>query len=325
MSPPRPKRPRTVFRDIHGIVLLDKPAGISSNQALQRVRHLLRARKGGHTGALDPLATGLLPICLGEATKLAGHLLGACKAYETVARLGRTTDTADADGAVLIERPVPAFDAAAIEVALAPLRGRIMQRPPVYSALKQGGEPLYAKARRGESIEVPEREVEVHELRVLEQGPDWLRLHVECGSGTYIRSLVTELGETLGCGAHVEQLRRLWVAPFSAPRMVTIEQLEALDESGREAWVLPVESGLAAWRRVVLDPGQTRYLGQGRPVALPAEPPGEVAVFDEEGGVLGLGLIDASATLHPRRLFSWASVQDAKGGGDDRSPTGDPL
>ncbi|TXK65734.1 tRNA pseudouridine(55) synthase TruB [Alkalisalibacterium limincola] len=325
MSPPRPKRPRTVFRDIHGIVLLDKPAGISSNQALQRVRHLLRARKGGHTGALDPLATGLLPICLGEATKLAGHLLGACKAYETVARLGRTTDTADADGTVLVERPVPTIEAAAVEAALVALRGRIMQRPPVYSALKQGGEPLYAKARRGEAIEVPEREVEVHGLRVLEKGPDWLRLHVECGSGTYVRSLVTDLGESLGCGAHVEQLRRLWVAPFDAPCMVTIEQLEALDEPGREAWVLPLESGLAGWRRVVLDPGQARHLGQGRPVPLPAEPPGEVAVFDQEGGALGLGSIDASATLRPRRLFSWASVQDANGRGDEGPPTGGPL
>jgi len=325
MSPPRPTRERTVFRDLHGIVLLDKPAGISSNQALQRVRHLLRARKGGHTGALDPLATGLLPICLGEATKLAGHLLGASKAYETLARLGRTTDTADADGAVLRERPVPELDAVAVEAALSPLRGRIMQRPPIYSALKQGGEPLYAKARRGESIEVAEREVEVHGLRVLERGRDWLRLHVECGSGTYVRSLVTDLGESLGCGAHVEALRRLWVAPFIEPRMVTIEQLEALDEPGREAWVLPVEAGLAGWRRVVLDAAQARQLGQGQPVALAAGPPGEVAAFDGQGRPLGLAFIDASAMLRARRLFSWASVQVASGGGDGPSPSGAAL
>lgn len=324
MTTPRPRRPRTVFRDLHGIVLLDKPPGISSNQALQRVRHLLRARKGGHTGALDPLATGLLPICLGEATKLAGHLLGAAKAYETLARLGRTTDTADADGAVLRERPVPALDDATIESALSPLRGRILQRPPVYSALKQGGEPLYAKARRGEAIEVPQREVEVHQLRVLERGPDWLRLHVECGSGTYVRSLVTDLGEALGCGAHVEQLRRLWVAPFIAPRMVTIEQLEGLDEPGREAVVLPVEAGLAGWRRVHLDAPQARDLGQGRVVPLPAQAPGEVAVFDASGRPLGLGTVDTAGELRARRLFSWASVQEPRAAVPPASTGGDP-
>lgn len=322
MTTPRPKRPRTVFRDLHGIVLLDKPGGISSNQALQRVRHLLRARKGGHTGALDPLATGLLPICLGEATKLAGHLLGASKAYETLARLGRTTDTADADGLVLRERSVPGLDDAMIEAVLAPLRGRIMQRPPVYSALKQGGEPLYAKARRGEAIEVPEREVEVYQLRVLERGPDWLRLHVECGSGTYVRSLVTDLGEALGCGAHVEQLRRLWVAPFTQPRMVTIDQLQGLDEAGREALVLPIEAGLADWRRLVLDAPQARDLGQGRAVPVPGETAGAVAVFDGGGRPLGLADIDEVATLRARRLFSWASVQQPRDPAQP-APTGD--
>jgi tRNA pseudouridine55 synthase len=324
MSISRPKRPRTVFRDLHGIVLLDKPGGISSNEALQRVRHLLRARKGGHTGALDPLATGLLPLCLGEATKLAGHLLGAAKAYETLARLGRTTDTADADGVMLRERAVPELDDATIEAALAPLRGRIMQRPPVYSALKQGGEPLYAKARRGEAIAVPEREVEVHRLEVLERGADWLRLYVECGSGTYVRSLVTDLGEALGCGAHVEQLRRLWVAPFLEPQMVTIEQLEGFDESAREARVLPIEAGLAGWRRLVLDAVQARDLGQGRTVAVEGESAGEVAVFDATRRPLGLATIDASGTLRARRLFSWASVQGPGGATDEPAAAPDP-
>lgn len=316
MSKPRPQRPRTVFRDIHGIVLLDKPAGISSNQALQRVRHLLRARKGGHTGALDPLATGLLPVCLGEATKLAGHLLGARKAYETLARLGRTTDTADADGSTLREREVPGFDDAAVEAVLVPLRGRIMQRPPVYSALKQGGEPLYAKARRGEAIDVPPREVEVHGLRVIERGPDWLRLHVECGSGTYVRSLVTDIGEALGCGAHVEQLRRLWVAPFHAPRMVTLDELQELDEAGREAWVLPLEAGLSGWRHIALDAAQARQLGQGRALSVPGEPPGDVAVLAADGRALGLAAVDDTGVLRARRLFSWASVQEPRSGAE---------
>ncbi len=150
---PRERRPRTVFRRLDGILLLDKPRGLSSNQALQRVRHLFRAEKGGHTGSLDPLATGLLPVCFGEATKIAGGLLGARKAYETVARLGITTDTDDAEGQVLRERPVPVLTIDAIDAALRRLTGRIRQRPPIYSALKRGGEPLYAKARRWETIE----------------------------------------------------------------------------------------------------------------------------------------------------------------------------
>lgn len=308
----RPQRPRTVFRDLHGIVLLDKPPGISSNQALQRVRHLLRARKGGHTGALDPLATGLLPLCLGEATKLAGGLLGSSKAYETLARLGRTTDSADADGATLRERPVPTLDVDTIESALAPLRGAIRQRPPMVSALKMGGEPLYAKARRGEVVDIPERDVEVHALDVIERGADWLRLHVECGSGTYVRSLVADLGEALGCGAHVEQLRRLWVAPFREPVMVTIEQLEALDEAGRDAWVLPVEAGLAEWRQLALDETQARALGQGRAQSMPGESSGKVAVLGPDGHALGLAEIDAEGLLRPRRLFTWASISDPR-------------
>src|SRR5688572_24333118 len=208
------QRPRTVFRKLDGLLLLDKPQGLSSNQALQRVRHLFRADKGGHTGSLDPLATGLLPLCFGEATKIAGLLLGSAKAYETTAVLGLTTDTDDADGAPLLERPVPALDEAAIESALAPLRGPIRQRAPVYSALKQGGEPLYAKARRGEIIEAPERDVVVHRFELIERDGPRLRLHVECGSGTYVRSLVRDLGEALGCGAHVATLRRSWVDPF---------------------------------------------------------------------------------------------------------------
>jgi len=220
-----------VFRRLDGILLLDKPQGLSSNQALQRVRHLFRADKGGHTGSLDPLATGLLPVCFGEATKIAGGLLGARKAYETVARLGVVTDTDDAEGQPLRERPVPAINIDTIDAALAQLAGRIQQRPPVYSALKRGGEPLYAKARRGEVIEVEAREVEVHAFELLNAADlldgdePLLRLHVECGSGTYVRSLVRDLGELLGCGAHVAELRRLWVDPFREPRMWTLEAL----------------------------------------------------------------------------------------------------
>lgn len=306
------KRPRTRFRTLDGLLLLDKPAGLSSNQAMQRARHIFRASKAGHTGSLDPLATGLLPVCFGEATKIAGLLLGADKAYLATAVLGATTDTDDADGAVLRQRPVPSLDDAAIEVALAPLRGVIQQRAPIYSALKQGGEPLYAKARRGEAIEAPVREVVVHRLELLEREGVRLHLGVDCGSGTYIRSLVRDLGESLGCGAHVERLRRTWVEPFRQPRMVTLEALEALAGQGDaalDAALLPIEAGLADFPRVDIDADQARSLGHGQPVQLGSALQAGVtaAVHGQGGRVLGIGRIDHAGQVHPQRLFAWAT------------------
>jgi tRNA pseudouridine55 synthase len=313
MSRGRADRVRTVFRPLDGLLLLDKPAGMSSNQALQRVRHLFRAEKAGHTGSLDPLATGMLPVCFGEATKVAGLLLGHGKAYETTARLGQTTDTDDADGTLLRERPVPPLDREAVEAALAPLTGRIRQRPPIYSALKQRGEPLYAKARRGEAIEVPEREARVDAIELLALDGDTLSLRVTCGSGTYVRSLVRDLGEALGCGAHVTALRRLWVAPFQGRPMHALDALQALaasqGEAALEALLLPVEAGIADWPRCVLDPAQARALGRGQPVALePAAAAGDVNVVDAAGRSLGLGSVDVDGrTLRAKRLFRWAA------------------
>lgn len=302
---------RRVARNIDGIVLLDKPAGLSSNQALQRVKRLYRAAKAGHTGSLDPLATGMLPLCLGEATKIAGHLLGARKAYRTVALLGATTDTDDADGQVLVERPVPVLDDAAIEAALVPLRGRIAQRAPVYSALKQGGEPLYARARRGEVIEAPVREVEVDRIELVDRDGPRFELEVECGSGTYVRSLVRDLGEALGCGAHVVVLRRLWVEPFREPRMHTLEELEALAGQAGDALerlLLPLEAGLTGFPAVHLDGASAAKLRHGQRVRVLAQGPGgtgehEVAVYGPDGRALGLGLMD-DGLLRPRRLFN---------------------
>lgn len=300
---------RTVFRPLDGLLLLDKPAGVSSNQALQQVRRLFRAEKGGHTGSLDPLATGLLPLCFGEATKIAGLLLGSRKAYETVAVLGASTDTDDADGATLRERPVPDLDDAMIEAALAPLRGQLQQRAPVYSALKQGGEPLYAKARRGEVIDAPVREVVVHRFDLIDRDGPRLRLHVECGSGTYVRSLVRDLGEALGCGAHVAMLRREWVEPFRAPRMYTFESLESLAQEGDDALLaclLPIEAGLVGFPGVVLDPLQRQSFAHGQPVACGSGEGGTVAVFDLDGRCIGLGE-RRGETVAPRRLFRWAA------------------
>jgi tRNA pseudouridine55 synthase len=304
---------RVQFRRLDGILLLDKPQGISSNQALQQARRLFRAEKGGHTGSLDPLATGLLPLCFGEATKIAGLLLGSRKAYETVAVLGATTDTDDADGAVLRQREVPPIDDARLEAALAPLRGRIRQRAPIYSALKQGGEPLYAKARRGETIEAPERDVEVHAITVTERHAERLALRVECGSGTYVRSLVRDLGETLGCGAHVAALRRLWVEPFLSPRMFTLAQLQALAEQEGEvaldACLLPIEAGLSGYPQLVLDEQGARRLGMGQRLRGPWAMADTVAVYGPQGRVLGLGSVDAGGLLSPQRLFIWAGSE----------------
>jgi tRNA pseudouridine55 synthase len=280
------------------------------------VRHVFRADKAGHTGSLDPLATGLLPVCFGEATKIAGGLLGARKAYETVARLGIVTDTDDAEGQPLRERPVPALTVGVIDAALAQLTGRILQRPPIYSALKRGGEPLYAKARRGESIEVEAREVDIHALELLgaadllDGDEPLLRLHVECGSGTYVRSLVRDLGELLGCGAHVAELRRLWVDPFREPRMWTLEALEQLREQAGErvleACLLPIETGMSSWPPVRVNEAQAQRLGRGQGLRGPYKPQGAVALLDEHGRGLGLGEVDAEGGLRPSRLFRWA-------------------
>jgi tRNA pseudouridine55 synthase len=308
---------KTKFRKLDGILLLDKPQGLSSNQALQRVRHLFRADKGGHTGSLDPLATGLLPVCFGEATKIAGGLLGARKAYETVAHLGITTDTDDAEGQPLRERPVPRLSIPQIDKALAQLTGRIRQRPPIYSALKRGGEPLYARARRGEVVEVEEREVDVHAFELISAADllhgdtPMLRLQVECGSGTYVRSLVRDLGELLGCGAHVAELRRQWVDPFREPRMWTLEALQELAERGErvlDACLLPIEAGMASWPPVYVNAVQAQRLARGQQVAGGFKPHGSVAVLETGGRALGLGEVDASGQLRPQRLFTWAAA-----------------
>ena len=300
----RRKKKHPDFRELDGILLFDKPRGVSSNQALQQVRRMFGAEKGGHTGALDPLATGLLPLCFGEATKIAGLLLAERKAYETLARFGSETDTADADGQIISQRPVPTLSEAQVRAALTPFLGRITQVPPIYSALKVDGEPLYAKARRGESVEVAAREVEVHAIELIELGPDWARMRIECGSGTYIRSLVRDLGVALGCGAHVAELRRLWVEPFRTPRMWALAELEAIAANGQQALeplLLPIEAGLAGIRDFHLTPGQAWRLAHGQ--LLPwSGSEGDGVAYDVQGRALGLVTLKP-AGLTPKRLF----------------------
>ncbi|MHC1479912.1 tRNA pseudouridine(55) synthase TruB [Frateuria aurantia] len=297
---------RIVFRDLNGIVLLDKPLGLSSNQALQQARRLFRAAKGGHTGALDPQASGMLPLCFGEATKVAGLLLGSAKRYRAMVQLGATTTTGDAEGDVLERRAVAAFDAARIDAVLASQVGRIRQRPPIYSALKVDGEPAYRRVRRGEEVVVAEREVEIFRIDLLQRGPDWLDIEVDCGSGTYIRSLAVDIGEALGCGAHIRALRRDWVDPFQSAPMLTLEALEQAAAAGDEtllAHLLPLQQGLARFPMIHLDAEQSLAIRQGRRVVIPDLASAETALaLDDVGVPLALVQVDGGVIAIQRGL-----------------------
>ncbi len=295
-------------RRVDGILLLDKAVGISSNRALQQMKHLFHARKAGHTGSLDPLASGMLPICFGEATKISGFLLDADKRYQVVCRLGVTTDSGDADGEILQRQPVPPLDAARIEQALQALRGSILQVPPMVSALKHQGQRLYKLARQGIEVERPARAVTVHEL-LLESQPssDSLALSVHCSKGTYVRSLVESIGQDLGCGAHVTGLRRTALGPFTADAMVSAERMQDLATDGGlaalDAQLLPVERGLSGWPDVSLARDAAGFLCQGQAVWTAGLPePGLVRVFGPDG-FLGMGRVADDGRLQPHRLM----------------------
>ena len=252
----RAPRTRVQRRPVHGVILLDKPLGLSSNQALQKVKWMLRAEKAGHTGTLDPLATGVLPLCFGAATKFSQQHLNADKVYETTVRLGRKTSTADAEGEVLVERPVTCTLGQVVEV-LDRFTGPIRQVPPMYSALKKDGKALYEYAREGETVEREAREVVIHELEMLDvqlQGDaPFLRLRVACSKGTYIRTLGEDIGEALGCGAHLASLRRVQTGPFSASQCLTLEQLQAMGEGEPLAVLQPIDCLLQDHQPVTLD------------------------------------------------------------------------
>ncbi len=289
-------------RPLSGVFLLNKPEGISSNGALQRVRWLYRAAKGGHTGALDPLATGLLPICLGDATKFSHYLLDADKTYHTVVRLGRTTTTGDREGETVTEHAIPPLDAERIEAVLATLRGPIMQVPPMYSALKKDGRPLYELARQGIEIERPARPVTIHRLSLLAFDDQTLTLEVTCSKGTYIRTLAEDIGAGLGCGGYVETLHRTQTGPFVLDESMTIDYLETLDDTTRDALLLPTWAPVADMPRVQLDDGEDFYFCRGQAVMV-AQSAGEYLVFAHDK-LLGLGRVDDERQLHPKRVMS---------------------
>lgn len=299
----RPQRIKTVRRAIHGVLLLDKPLGWSSNDALQKAKWLLRAEKAGHTGTLDPLATGLLPLCFGAGTKFSQISLDADKAYTATLQMGVTTTTGDLEGEVLERLPV-SFTREQLEAAVAALRGEISQVPPMYSALKFEGRPLYEYARAGIAIERPSRRVTIHALEIMDWQDDKLSLSVRCSKGTYVRTLAEDLGTALGCGAHLTALRRTASGPVSVENAISLDALAALTEAEREALLRPPDSLLADWPAVRLSQDEaTRFLtGLRRRVNAPDQP--HVRVYGPHPQAFLGGAHILGGELIPDRLLS---------------------
>lgn len=294
-------------RVVNGILLLDKPLKVSSNQALQRAKRLFQAQKAGHTGSLDPLATGLLPLCFGEATKMSSFLLDSDKRYDVTVRLGANTTTGDAEGPILQERPTGHLNGEVIERALAPFRGEIEQIPPMYSAIKINGQPLYKLARRGEELERSPRRIKIFELILRDWVEPYLNLSVHCSKGTYIRTLAQDLGESLGCGAHVWALRRTKVGQFRLDDASTFEQLEQAEQAngfhGLDQYLLPAESALNHWPVLDVTAELAFYLVRGQPVQIPRAPrEGWVRLYRCNDQFLGVGQVLDDGRVAPRRL-----------------------
>ena len=298
---------------VDGVLLLDKPHGMTSNRALQRVKRLYEAERAGHTGTLDPLATGLLPIALGEATKFCQVLLDADKTYRAELRLGITTTTADAEGELVTSRDVD-VRADQIEPALALWRGEISQIPPMYSALKVAGRALYDYARRGESLERASRTVRVHELRCVAFEPPLLKIEVRCSKGTYVRTLAEDIGATLGCGAHLAALRRTAIAQFSLIDALTLHTLEEMLMEDRLQQLRPIDHMLDVLTRIDLDRENARRftLGQSRQISV-ARQAGSTRVYGEDARFLGIGDVSPEGVLQPRRLVRDRTVEQDSG------------
>ncbi len=297
-------------RKVDGVLLLDKPQGLSSNTALQHARRLLNAAKAGHTGTLDPMATGLLPLTFGEATKFSQRLLDADKCYETRLQLGVSTDSGDAEGEIIARAPVQLTPTQLDEV-LARFRGAIEQLPPMHSALKHAGKPLYEYARAGLEIERQPRPVQIHALELLGLGEDWIDLRVHCSKGTYIRTLAMDIGAALGCGAHLSSLRRTAIGDFSLEAAISLDALQQADEAARDQLLAPVDALLADYPLLELDAEQSRLLLQGRSVALGTpRAAGPVRIYGhlpESGSAavfLGLGDCTDGLKLQARRLVA---------------------
>jgi tRNA pseudouridine55 synthase len=301
------RRSHQNLRRVNGILLLDKPAGLTSNAALQAVKKLYAARKAGHTGSLDPLATGLLPLCFGEATKVSGFLLDADKHYQVTCKFGEQTSTGDAEGEVIERCPLDDLNEKRLRTVLEGFRGDIEQIPPMYSALKHKGERLYKLARQGVEVERDPRQVTIFKLDLVSFEAPMAELRVHCTKGTYVRTLIEDIGEELGCGAHVVGLRRNGVGPFDDSNMIDMEALEATAAQGHHALdqlLLPMESGLAQWPDVRLTSDAAFYLRQGQPVLVPRAPTtGWVRLYEGDSRFLGMGEILDDGRVAPRRLM----------------------
>ncbi|ABE60416.1 tRNA pseudouridine(55) synthase TruB [Chromohalobacter israelensis] len=295
---------------IDGVLLLDKAPGVSSNRALQQVRRLYDAQKAGHTGTLDPMATGLLPVCFGEATKFSAYLLDADKTYRTWVRLGEVTDTGDAEGTVIEHHSVPALDERDIEAALAGFRGEVEQVPPMYSALKHQGRPLYELAREGKHVERAARRVTVYDMRLLSCEAEGFELEVRCSKGTYIRTLAEDIGHALGCGAHITSLRRLRSGPFEADAMHAFSALEDLDAASREARLLPVDTMLTHLPSLEVAASASRRLlhGQRAQIDTAGLAAQSTARLYRDAAFLGLVTVTECGEVAPRRLLNTASL-----------------
>ena len=295
---------KKAWKQVDGVLLLDKPIGLTSNDALQKARRLFSAAKGGHTGTLDPMATGLLPLCFGEATKFSADLLDADKTYEAVLKLGVTTDSGDAEGKVTATAAVSA-QKADISKVLPQFTGNIQQVPPMHSALKRDGRPLYELARQGIVVEREARAVTIHAIELLDFAGDSLTLRVACSKGTYIRVLAADIGAALGCGAHLTALRRTRVGDLDLEGAVTLAELEGLDEAGRLAHLKPVDALLHTLPILAVEGEAAQRFSHGNPVDLPAGLSGKIRVY-ENGRLIGIGEPGSEGRLWPKRLVQLA-------------------
>ena len=291
---------KKTWKQVHGVLLLDKPLGLTSNDALQKARRLFSAAKGGHTGTLDPLATGLLPLCFGEATKFSADLLNADKTYEALIKLGVTTDSGDVDGKVIGTAAVN-VEIDDIFQVLPQFTGALLQTPPMHSALKRDGRPLYELARQGIEVEREARAITIHAIDLLAFSGDTLGLRVACSKGTYIRVLAADIGNALGCGAHLIGLRRTQVADLTLDNAVTLAELEALDESQRLACLQPVDGLLRSLPVLEIEGDAAERFRHGNPIDLPAGLSGKIRVY-AAGQLLGVGEPGGDGRLWPKRL-----------------------
>ena len=295
-------------RAIDGVLLLDKPSGMTSNDAVQRIKKIFRVKKAGHTGSLDPLANGMLPICLGEATKFAQYLLDADKAYYVKVRLGVRTASGDSEGEIIIERPIPKITKRLLKKTLSSFRGVIEQIPSMYSAIKYKGQPLYKLARQGIEVERKPRQVIIDELNLLDWNDKEVELYVHCSKGTYIRTLVDDLGETLNCGAHVIALRRLMVMCYRESQMISLARLEQrydeLNLAALDFYLLPIESMVLNFPALKLNQSTTFYLRKGLAMMVPhALTSGFVRLRNYNDQFIGIGEVLCDARIAPRRLI----------------------